>query len=127
MARIVFRKKHHLAQRRLSNGSKFSIPIIILIIKVINLFFSNILSGNHTIPPGTNLMIHIHLIQRSPEYYTNPDQFDPLRETKNPNAFLPFISGPRNCMGNITDYGLSSYPHDLSGNLQNQVISKLRF
>lgn len=45
-------------------------------------------------------------IQMDPEYYPNPDKFDPDRfsdENKSavdPYTFLPFGIGPRNCIGN---------------------------
>lgn len=44
-------------------------------------------------------------VQRDPEYYPNPDDFDPERfneenkATSKENAYLPFGAGPRKCIG----------------------------
>lgn len=51
------------------------------------------------------LWIPIFAIHRDPKYYPNPDKFDPERfsdENKhliNPDTYLPFGIGPRNCIG----------------------------
>ncbi|CAL8110028.1 unnamed protein product [Orchesella dallaii] len=63
--------------------------------------------------PGTNIMIEkgtlvaipIYPIQRDPNYFENPEKFEPERFTvdqkssRNPYAFMPFGHGPRNCIG----------------------------
>ena len=57
------------------------------------------------IEKGVDVSFPIFLLHRNPEYWPNPDQFDP--ERFNPNneqsyptfAFLPFGEGPRNCIG----------------------------
>lgn len=54
---------------------------------------------------GDLIFIPIIGIHRDPTYYPNPDKFDPERfsnENKfniNPYTYLPFGSGPRNCIG----------------------------
>ena len=56
----------------------------------------------YKIPKGVPIAINVIGIHRSTVYYTNPDQFDPSRWDKplsNPNAFLPFGSGPHMCIG----------------------------
>lgn len=47
------------------------------------------------------ILIPIHCIQRDPEYFPNPDKFDPNRfiEDSNPRGFLAFGDGPRACPG----------------------------
>ena len=63
--------------------------------------------------PGTSLMVSkgttIQLmsfsLHRDPEYYPDPEKFDPERfndensKARNPFTFLPFGEGPRNCIG----------------------------
>lgn len=57
------------------------------------------------IPKGANLLIPVFAIQRDPEYYQDPDKFNPERfsdENKGnikPYTFIPFGVGQRNCLG----------------------------
>ena len=50
-------------------------------------------------------------IQHDPEYYPNPEKFDPERfseankSKRRPCTFLPFGDGPRNCIGMKKLYG----------------------
>lgn len=51
---------------------------------------------NHVIEKGSNLMLPMHAIHNDPEYFPNPDKFDPDRfspeevKKRNPITFLPF-------------------------------------
>ncbi|XP_018785106.1 PREDICTED: cytochrome P450 6g1-like [Bactrocera latifrons] len=60
---------------------------------------------DYTVPVGMHLYIPIFGIQRDPEFWPNPDTFDPERfnaenkKTHKPMSYLPFGSGPRNCIG----------------------------
>jgi cytochrome P450 family 6 len=65
--------------------------------------------------PGTNIelekdsavAIPIMGLHHDPQYYPQPQVFDPNRflpaekVTRSPYVFLPFGTGPRNCIGNI--------------------------
>uniref|UniRef100_A0A340TB92 Cytochrome P450 n=1 Tax=Anopheles minimus TaxID=112268 RepID=A0A340TB92_9DIPT len=60
---------------------------------------------NHLIPKNTLIQIPVYAIQRDPEYYPDPDQFNPDRflpeavKQRHPYVFLPFGEGPRVCVG----------------------------
>jgi cytochrome P450 family 4 len=55
------------------------------------------------IPKGVEIIVYSHGIHMNPEYYPNPEKFDPSRfekmDGKHPFAFIPFSAGPRNCIG----------------------------
>ncbi|XP_069676170.1 cytochrome P450 9e2-like isoform X2 [Periplaneta americana] len=56
--------------------------------------------------PGDNIFVPVFGLHRDPQYYPDPDRFDPERfndENKykiNPMTYLPFGVGPRMCIGN---------------------------
>lgn len=58
-----------------------------------------------TIPAGANVAVPPLTIHRNSEYFPNPDKFDPDRfleeniKKRHSSAFIPFSSGPRNCIG----------------------------
>lgn len=60
---------------------------------------------NLTIPKGTNVNLPFYAIQRDPDYWSEPDKFDPdrfLPENKSkiiPGSYCPFGIGPRSCVG----------------------------
>ncbi|XP_071504345.1 cytochrome P450 3A19-like [Diadema antillarum] len=62
-------------------------------------------SKNLNVPKGGQVIISIISVHRDPEYWPNPDVFDPERFTKenrkgrHPFAWMPFGAGPRNCVG----------------------------
>lgn len=57
------------------------------------------------IPRGADVTISPVVVHRDPEYWPNPDKFEPERFTKennekrSPYVFLPFGVGPRHCIG----------------------------
>ncbi|XP_069681252.1 cytochrome P450 4C1-like [Periplaneta americana] len=61
--------------------------------------------GSHTIPAGVTACVAIFAMQRDPDIFPNPTQFDPdnfLPErvvNRHPYAYIPFSAGPRNCIG----------------------------
>jgi len=61
---------------------------------------------NYRIPKGTKIGLAIHAIHRNPEFWPNPDVFDPERfspakmSKQHPFAYLPFSLGKRVCIGN---------------------------
>jgi cytochrome P450 len=62
--------------------------------------------GRYTMQKGETVLISPYVIHRRPDYFPNPEQFDPERfapenEKQLPRyAFLPFGAGPRICIGN---------------------------
>ena len=55
--------------------------------------------------PGDTLFIPIYALHHDPDYFPDPERFDPERfndENKhkiNQSAYLPFGVGPRSCIG----------------------------
>ena len=59
----------------------------------------------HVIPKDTFIQIPVYALHRDPEFYPEPDQFNPDRflpeevKKRHPYVFLPFGEGPRICIG----------------------------
>jgi len=62
-------------------------------------------TDEHTILPGTSILINVFALHRNSKYFENPEKFDPdrfLKDNKHDRhtyAFVPFSAGPRNCIG----------------------------
>ncbi|XP_077566340.1 cytochrome P450 4F3 [Stigmatopora nigra] len=63
------------------------------------------LPGDRTVPNGAICLVSIYGTHHNPAVWTNPHEFDPQRfdptnlEGRSSHAFIPFSSGPRNCIG----------------------------
>ncbi|XP_029931350.1 cytochrome P450 4F3, partial [Myripristis murdjan] len=63
------------------------------------------LPGDRTVPKGAICLVSIYGTHRNPAVWTNPQEFQPLRfdpantRGHSSHAFIPFSSGPRNCIG----------------------------
>lgn len=59
--------------------------------------------GSYVIPSGAEVVIAPTLVHRDPEYWSQPNRFKPERfldlQVSHPFAFIPFLAGPRNCIG----------------------------
>lgn len=57
------------------------------------------------VPKETVIFINIHKLQRDPDHYKNPNEFNPENfnidnaAKRHPYAHIPFSAGPRNCIG----------------------------
>ena len=58
---------------------------------------------NYDVPAGASVMVSQHVLHHHPQYWNNPDTFNPDRFLGNkkpvPFSFAPFILGPRTCLG----------------------------
>lgn len=63
------------------------------------------LPGHRTVPKGAICLVSIYGTHHNPAVWTNPHEFNPLRfgpeytAERASHAFIPFSSGPRNCIG----------------------------
>ncbi|XP_044044523.1 cytochrome P450 4F3 isoform X1 [Siniperca chuatsi] len=63
------------------------------------------LPGDCTVPQGAICLVSIYGTHHHPAVWTDPHEFNPLRfdrtntEGRASHAFIPFSSGPRNCIG----------------------------
>ena len=61
--------------------------------------------GKIRMPHGSSVMIPIYAMHHMDEYFPDPEKFDPERfmpenrDKLQPNTFLPFAIGPRDCLG----------------------------
>ncbi|MFH8366934.1 cytochrome P450 [Streptomyces sp. NPDC018031] len=61
--------------------------------------------GGYHIPAGSFLLLSTYLTHRHPDFWENPEGFDPERFTRERSAgrpryaYVPYAGGPRNCVG----------------------------
>lgn len=63
--------------------------------------------GDYDVPPGTDIFISPYFLHRHPDYWDEPEKFDPERFTpeaikqRHKFVFIPFSAGPRRCIGDF--------------------------
>ena len=59
--------------------------------------------GSHILPKGTVIQIDVLGLHTNPDYWEDPDMFNPYRfeneGKRHPYCYIPFSAGPRNCIG----------------------------
>jgi cytochrome P450 len=57
--------------------------------------------GEQPVPAGTKIFINIKAVHMDPANWAEPEAFRPERFERDfdPYTFLPFVNGPRNCLG----------------------------
>lgn len=57
--------------------------------------------GKYALPRGTTIMVCIQGVHHNPEFWPSPMEYRPSRflEPIKPYTFLPFVEGPRMCLG----------------------------
>ena len=60
-----------------------------------------ILKGKYFIPQNMSIMVHLQGVHHDPKYWPEPSEYRPERFLSEiePFTFIPFIDGPRNCLG----------------------------
>ncbi|XP_011882068.1 PREDICTED: cytochrome P450 4C1-like [Vollenhovia emeryi] len=61
--------------------------------------------SSYLVPAGTYVHLDIFGVHRDPNFWPNPEVFDPDRflpekiRNRHPYSYIPFSAGPRNCIG----------------------------
>ncbi|XP_011706793.1 PREDICTED: cytochrome P450 4C1-like, partial [Wasmannia auropunctata] len=59
---------------------------------------------SYLVPHGTMVILNIYGVHRDPNFWPNPEIFDPDRflpeeiQNRHPYSYIPFSAGPRNCL-----------------------------
>ncbi|XP_033217450.1 cytochrome P450 4C1-like isoform X2 [Belonocnema kinseyi] len=76
-----------------------SVPVITRVIR------EDLKMKDYLIPAGSNVHLYIYDLHRDPNFWPNPEKFDPDRflteeiQKRHPFSYVPFSGGQRNCIG----------------------------
>ncbi|XP_037947263.1 probable cytochrome P450 6a14 [Teleopsis dalmanni] len=80
-------------------------PVLPNLIRKTTTHFQAGSNRSHCLEEGITVIVPVHAIHHDPEFYPEPDLFDPERFTQEAikerpqMSYLPFGAGPRNCIG----------------------------
>ncbi|RLU26742.1 hypothetical protein DMN91_000539 [Ooceraea biroi] len=77
-------------------------PSVLLITRTL---VEDVMLKSYLVPAGVELYIDILSLHKNPEFWPNPEVFDPDRflpelvQNRHPFVYIPFSAGSRNCIG----------------------------
>lgn len=72
-----------------------------------HLRYISLLLENYVVPAGTEMGCHIFDLHRDPNFWPEPEKYDPDRflpeniQGRHPYSYIPFSAGSRNCIGSF--------------------------
>jgi cytochrome P450 len=100
---IEMLSKYTYTRQLIDEALRLYPPLWLMTRKAIN----NDYLGDFFVPAGTEIYISPYLIQRNPQFWEAPNDFDPDRMSQDKAigrhelSLCPFGAGPRNCIGEV--------------------------
>ncbi|TGZ32209.1 Cytochrome P450 4C1, partial [Temnothorax longispinosus] len=103
-------------------------PSVFLISRVAG---KNVKLQSYLVPAGTTVVLNIYGVHRDPNFWPNPETFDPDKflperfQNRHPYSYLPFSAGPRNCLGQ--QYALLQIKALIAPLIQNYYLEPITY